>query len=122
MTGNGPMMIAPTAINADGSGVSSPGDPAFTGQVFFNPAAGTLGPLQRRMFSGPWTFGMDASLMKKIAITERNNLELRMQAFNVLNHSTFWSGDQNINSTTFGVMNNTFFGSRVAEFTLTYRF
>jgi len=74
------------------------------------------------MFSGPWTFGMDASLMKKIAINERNNLELRMQAFNVLNHSTFWSGDQNINSTTFGVMNYSFFGSRVAEFTLTYRF
>jgi hypothetical protein len=122
MTGNGPMIIAPAAINTDGSGVASPGDPAFTGQVFFNPSAGTLGPLQRRMFSGPWTFGMDASLMKKIAITERNNLELRMQAFNVLNHSTFWAGDQNINSTTFGVMNYTFFGSRVAEFTLTYRF
>jgi hypothetical protein len=122
MTGNGPMIIAPTAINTDGSGVTAPGDPAFTGQVFFNPSAGTLGPLQRRMFSGPWTFGMDASLSKKIAITERHNLELRMQAFNVLNHATFWAGDQNINSTTFGVIGNSFFGSRVAEFTLTYRF
>jgi len=122
MTGNGPMMVAASALNTDGSGVSAAGDPAFTGEAFFNPGAGTLGELQRRMFSGPWTFGMDASLMKKIPITERHKLELRMQAFNVLNHATFYVGDQNINTTTFGVIGSSFFGSRVAEFTMTYQF
>ena len=122
MTGNGPMMIAPGAINADGSGVAAAGDPNFSGQAFSNPGAGSLGALQRRMFSGPWTFGMDANLIKKIPINERNKLELRMSAFNVLNHATFWSGDQNINTTTFGVMNSMFFLPRVAEFTLTYQF
>ena len=116
------MMIRSSAINTDGSGVVSPGDPSFTGEAFFNPPAGGLGTLQRRMFSGPWTFGMDASLIKKIPINDRNKLELRMSAFNVLNHPTFWSGDQNINTTTFGVMSSSFFGSRVAEFTLTYQF
>ena len=122
MTGNGPMMITPGAINTDGSGVAAAGDPAFAGEAFSNPAAGTIGALQRRMFSGPWTFGMDASLIKIIPINDRNKMELRMSAFNVLNHPTFWSGDQNINSTTFGVMGSTFFGSRLAEFTVTYRF
>ncbi len=122
MTGNGPMMIAPGAINADGSGVAAPGDPTFSGEAFFNPGAGDLGALQRRMFSGPWTFGMDANLIKKIPIDDRNKLELRMSAFNVLNHATFWSGDQDINTTTFGVMNSMFFLPRVAEFTLTYQF
>jgi hypothetical protein len=122
MTGDGPMIIAPSAIGSDGSGISATGEPAFTGQAFFNPPAGSLGSLQRRMFSGPWTFGMDAGLMKKIAITERQRLELRMQAFNVLNHATFYAGDQNINSSTFGVIGSSFFGSRVMEFTLTYSF
>ena len=43
------MIIAPSAINpADGSGVNADGDPAFHGQVFFNPGPGTLGTLQRR--------------------------------------------------------------------------
>jgi hypothetical protein len=123
MTGNGPMIVAQSAINpANGSGVANLGDPAFNGEIFFNPGAGTVGVLQRRMFSGPWTFDMDMSLLKKIAITESQNLEFRMDAFNAFNHATFWAGDQNINSTTFGVMSSMFFGSRVMQFGLKYRF
>jgi hypothetical protein len=50
MTGNGPMMITQSAINAtDGTGVNTDGAPAFQGQVFSNPGAGTLGVLQRRL-------------------------------------------------------------------------
>ena len=32
-----------------------------------------------------------------------------MDAINAFNHATFWSGDQNINSTTFGVIGYTFY-------------
>ncbi len=32
-----------------------------------------------------------------------------MDAINALNHATFWSGDQNINSTTFGVIGSMFY-------------
>ena len=78
MTGNGPMMIAQSAINAaDGTGVNTDGEAAFNGQVFFNPGAGTLGVLQRRMFDGPWTFNTDMRLKKAIPITETKKLELR---------------------------------------------
>ncbi|HUK17939.1 MAG TPA: TonB-dependent receptor [Bryobacteraceae bacterium] len=123
MTGNGPMIISPSAINpANGSGVANLGDPAFSGEVFFNPGAGTVGVLQRRMFSGPWTFGMDMSLLKKIPIKEAHNLEFRMDAFNAFNHATFWAGDQSINSNTFGLMSSMFYGSRVLQFGLHYRF
>src|ERR1019366_6926982 len=60
VTGNGPMMIAKSAINAaDGTGVNTDGAAAFNGQIFFNPGAGTLGVLQRRLFEGPWTFTTD---------------------------------------------------------------
>src|SRR4029077_13107586 len=86
MTGNGPMIISASAINpADGTGVNADGEAPFAGQVFFNPAAGTLGGLQRRMFSGPWTFNTDMSLMKSIDINDRQHVQLRIEAFNALN-------------------------------------
>jgi hypothetical protein len=123
MTGNGPMMVPQSVINpVDGTGVNADGDPAFQGQVFFNPAAGTLGTLQRRMFDGPWTFNIDMRLKKTVNITEHKKVELLMDAFNALNHPTFWSGDQNINSTTFGVVSSTFFAPRIVQFGLHYTF
>src|ERR1700686_3619214 len=51
MTGNGPYIVSPSALNTDGSGVNADGSPFFNGQVFYNPGAGTLGVLQRRLFS-----------------------------------------------------------------------
>ena len=123
MTGNGPMMISRSAINsADGTGVNTDGEPAFQGQVFFNPGAGTLGTLQRRMFDGPWTFGIDMRLKKTVNITESKKVELLMDAFNALNHPTFWSGDQNINAPTFGVVSSMFFLPRIVQFGLQYTF
>ena len=118
MTGNGPVEIAPSAISpADGSGVNAPGDPTFTGQIFSNPGPGTLGELQRREFSGPWTFDIDMSLKKMVKITEHQNLELRMEAFNALNHPTFYVGDQNINSVSphFGTISSMFYSPRIVE-------
>jgi hypothetical protein len=123
MTGNGPMMISQSAINSnDGTGVNTDGEPAFQGQVFFNPGAGTLGELQRRMFSGPWTFDIDMRLKKTVNITETKKVELLMDAFNALNHPTFWSGDQNINATTFGVVSSMFYTPRIVQFGLHYTF
>ncbi|HLK61986.1 MAG TPA: carboxypeptidase regulatory-like domain-containing protein [Bryobacteraceae bacterium] len=122
MTGNGPLIVSKSAINTDGTGVNADGSPNFTGQVFSNPGAGTLGVLQRRLFSGPWTFDTDLSLAKGVEITEHQRVELRMEAFNALNHATFYVGDQNINSTTFGVISSMFYSPRILQFGLTYRF
>jgi hypothetical protein len=123
MTGNGPMMITQSAINAtNGTGVNTDGAPAFNGQVFFNPGAGTLGVLQRRLFDGPWTFTTDMKLKKTIPITEAKKVEVAMEAINALNHASFWSGDQNINSTTFGVVSYMFYPQRVVQFGVHYTF
>ena len=123
MTGNGPMMVAKSAINpSDGTGVNADTEPFFNGQVFFNPVAGSLGVLQRREFSGPWTFNIDMSLIKAVKITEHQNVELRADAFNAVNHATFWVGDQNINSNTFGVISSMFYSPRIMQFGLYYRF
>src|SRR5450432_1512015 len=123
MTGNGPMIIAPSAINpADGTGVNGDGAAAFQGQAFFNPGAGTIGVLQKRMFDGPWTFNIDMALKKTIKVTEKHDVEVRMDAYNTLNHATFFAGDQNINSTTFGVVGSMFYNPRVLQFALRYKF
>jgi Carboxypeptidase regulatory-like domain len=123
MTGNGPMIISPSAINpANGSGVADPGSQPFKGQVFFNPPAGTVGTLQKRMFNGPSSFNVDASLLKIVHITERQALELRMEGNNVINHPTFFAGSQNINSLQFGVIGTTFTFQRRMQFGAKYTF
>ncbi len=123
MTGNGPYMIAQGALNpADKRGVAPDGSASFQGQVFSNPTAGTLGNLQRRMFSGPTSFNLDAGIQKKVNITERQFVELRAEGFNFLNHPTFYIGDIDINSTTFGKIGSSLNGRRVFQFTLQYRF
>jgi hypothetical protein len=123
MTGNGPVIVARSAINpATGAGVTDPGTAPFNGEVFFNPTAGNVGTLQKRMFDGPASFNVDASLIKKVNITERHALELRMEGNNVINHPTFFAGDQNINSLQFGVIQSTFTFQRRMQFGVKYTF
>ena len=123
MTGNGPVAIAGSAINAgDGSGVNADGQAAFYGQAFFNPSAGNLGTLQRRMFSGPWAFNADVSVSRKVDITERQSAIVRLDVSNVSNHPTFLVGDQNINSSTFGAITSTLTTPRVVQLSLHYSF
>jgi hypothetical protein len=47
----------------------------------------------------------DMALLKKVHLTEKKSLQLRIEAFNILNHAQFFgaqSVDGNIDSTTFG--------------------
>jgi len=132
MTGNGPFFINPSDLNTDGRGTTQEGAPVFANQAFFNPGPGTVGTLQRRMFDNPSVFGLDASIQKITRIRERHTLELRMEAFNALNHPTFYNGESynagspqtqfNINSTSFGRINYTFFDRRLVQLGLRYRF
>src|SRR5262249_36822422 len=68
MTSTGPLFIDPSAINTDGRGVNADGTPTFSGQVFSNPAPGTIGGMQRRMFNGPSVFNMDFAILKMTKI------------------------------------------------------
>lgn len=122
MTGNGPYVLPQSAINPlDGTGVNQ-GGPAFAGELFFNPGPGQLGTLQRRMFDGPWTFNIDAAVKKQIDFNERLSAEIRMDAYNALNHATFWAGDQNINSNTFGEVASMYYNPRVLQFGAYFKF
>lgn len=122
MTGNGPFFVPQSVRGADGRAVAADGAAPFNGQVFFNPGPGTLGVLQRNYFSGPWIFNMDAKVSKMTQIREGHTLELRMDSTNIFNKPTWFVGDQSINSTTFGKITGTFFGRRLVQFALYYRF
>jgi hypothetical protein len=137
MTGNGPYFINPANINPrDNRGATQEGQPAFSGQAFFNPGPGTVGALQRRMFDNPSVFGLDANITKVTKITERQSVELRLEAVNALNHATFYTGANygignsagvpdarfNINSASFGRVGYSFFGPRQVQLGLHWRF
>jgi hypothetical protein len=112
------LLINPTFVNANnGLGAGPDGlvcSPLVSGG-FCNPQPGQVGNLERNAFNGPAYFNMDLAISKGIAITERVKLELKGQAFNVLNHPTFFVGDQNINSNTFGQINSTQSSPRVVQ-------
>ena len=132
MTGNGPYFINPANITPDGRGTVQEGQAAFSNQAFTNPGPGSVGTLQRRFFNNPSAFDLDGSIQKVTRITENHTIEFRAEAINALNHSTFYNGESfnggapqsffNINSTTFGRVNNSFFGARIMQFGLRYRF
>ena len=122
MTGSGPYMVAASAVGADGR-AANPGAAPFSGQVFTTPAAGTIGGLQQRIFTGPWDTTFDFGLAKAVKIHESQEIQFRMDSTNFLNHPAFQlSGDQTVTSTTFGKVTSTFNSRRQIQFTLTYRF
>ncbi|MGE5568423.1 MAG: hypothetical protein ACM3S5_05220 [Rhodospirillales bacterium] len=43
-------------------------------------------PWQSQFFAAPWTFGLDASLFKTVALTESVNLRFNADFFSVLNN------------------------------------
>lgn len=52
-------------------------------------ALGTYGNLGRNIFRGPGRANVDFGIHKQFPVTERTALELRIEAFNALNHANF---------------------------------
>lgn len=101
------------------------GTTPFAGQVFFNNAPGRTGNIGRMLIDGPNYFNVNMALLKNIRFTETMRLQLRAEAFNVLNNVNFGitAGQQlsNINSTTFGQI-TTAFGPREMQFAARFEF
>jgi hypothetical protein len=79
--------------------------PAFNTDCFSLPALGELGTAPRRFFYGPGIENFDLALIKRVRLARSQNLELRVEAFNVFNHAQFYGAgavDGNIASPTFG--------------------
>lgn len=71
--------------------------------AFTQNATGTYGNLGRNHFVGPKYVNLDAALSRRFPIRETLNLQLRLEAFNVLNHPNFNNPSTTaINSSSFG--------------------
>jgi hypothetical protein len=133
MTGTGPYFVSPSIIGSDGRGAAQAGTAPFAGQLFYNPTAGNLGNLQRRLFTGPWQWSWDMAVKKSFKIKERHSLDIGADLINWMNHPTFYvppstGGDYgsvtsfNINNTTFGQITSMNYNPRIIQLSAYYRF
>src|SRR6202035_3388186 len=95
----------------------------FNPNAFLLPAAGTFGNAGRGVYTGPHLTNFDTSLVKKFSLTERLNLQVRAEGFNIFNHTNFaapnpitFSG--NNYSPSAGVITGTFTTSRQIQFAM----
>ena len=85
-------MDRPNAVAGQSSKLNNP-----TTHEWFNVQAFALQPqyafgnLGRNTVIGPPLFSVDSSLKKDVKFTERLNLQLRLDAFNIFNHPNFGS-------------------------------
>ena len=112
--------IDPKVIGTDGRAVGADNlnnTAGFDGQVFFNPVAGQVGTLPILAFDAPNVWQVNAALSKRFRTWGRSSLEFRVEAFNLFNSVSFYTGDFNVNSTTFGRLTSTAVGARVVQLT-----
>jgi hypothetical protein len=71
--------------------------------AFRIPAAGQWGSASRNSITGPSQFGLNASLGRTFRWGDRFNIDLRVDATNVLNHVTFKNWNTTVTSAQFGL-------------------
>ncbi|HTG72431.1 MAG TPA: hypothetical protein VMB70_01600, partial [Terriglobia bacterium] len=81
-------------------------DAAGTNIILQNAAPGQLGSLGLNPIYGPGSWNFDANIQKTIRIGESRSVSFRMDARNLFNHPTPAGPNLNINSGTFGQINN----------------
>lgn len=120
--GDGPYWFAPSLITSDTRGTALEGRPVLQNQAFFNPGAGQIGSLGRRVFDGPIFKNADLAIQKRFNVTEKQYADFRAEMFNFTNSVSFDVPGYNINATNFGRITGTQSGRRIVQFSLYYRF
>jgi hypothetical protein len=102
---------------------ASPGPSCFPSddQAVANPALRTYGTLPRNAFRGPGLINLDLAFAKSTPISDRAQVELRADLFNLFNHTKFLNPDTNPGSQTFGQLLNAF-PPRIIQFSLRISF
>lgn len=84
-------------ISLDPSGGSTAAD-WINLAAFSAPAAGTFGNAGRDIFRGPGFWQVDLGASKRIALTERYQLQFRAEAFNIFNRAQLGAPQSNISA------------------------
>src|SRR4029079_12038433 len=107
-----------TTNSATGKFVSSTIKPGILGV----PAPGTLGNYPLNSVGGPNYFDVDFSIVKRVSVGERVKLELKTTLINALYQPNFIFGNQNFDSTSFGLITSQSGNQRIIHFTGTMNF
>jgi hypothetical protein len=83
------------------------GNPWFSTSSFAQPVGVVFGSVGRNNMFGPGLFALNASLFKHIKITERIDMELRGEAFQLTNTPQFNNPQNSLTSSTFGYVTGT---------------
>jgi hypothetical protein len=75
--------------------------------AFSAPAIGQWGTARRDSITGPSQFSLDGALARTFRLRDPLNLDIRLDATNLLNHAVFSAWNTTVNSTTFGLPANT---------------
>jgi hypothetical protein len=82
---------------------SAPAGYHLNAAAFSAPAAGAWGTARRDSITGPNQFSLNGSLARTLRLRNPFNLDLQIDATNLLNHGVFPSWNTVVNSTTFGL-------------------
>jgi hypothetical protein len=74
----------------------------FNPTAFAAPAARTFGNVRRDSMAGPGAFTFDAAISRRFHVKESNEIQLRLDAFNVLNHPNLGLPTASQNNANFG--------------------
>lgn len=115
--------INPSVIGPSGQASTGFGSTAFAGQSFFNVNPGQTGALGRHIVDGPRYFNINSALLKNIRFGESLRVQLRAEAFNLLNNVNFNNNTQfaSITSTSFGQITSDR-GPRQMQFAIRFEF
>ena len=94
--------VTQSATNGNRQYLSAKSTGAFAANT-----SGTYGNLGRNAFRQPNYYNVDASISRRFPIYERLDFNLRLEAFNVLNHPNFNGFTTTLSSSTFGFANTT---------------
>lgn len=89
--------------------------------AFAIPSLGTLGNMGPGTIVGPGSWTIDAGVSRIFKVREKQQVEFRAEATNVLNHTNFNNPSGNLNSSTFGRIQSAG-DPRIMQFALKYVF
>jgi hypothetical protein len=121
VSGTGAFMDRPNQVGDPNGGAPRTPQQWFNTSAFQKQTAGTFGNAGRNTINGPNYQDVDMSLTKRVVITERQNVELRVESFNLLNRANFNMPNRNFGTAQFGTITSAQ-DARVMQFGAKYYF
>ena len=90
--------------------------------AFASPAPGTFGDLEYRAVEGPGYWTIDVALSRLIQLGGTQNIELRLESFNLTNNFNWGLPATNLNQAQFGRITTNGGTPRIMQFGIKYSF